>query len=143
MIIPRSRTPTDDYPFQVANMYAALYGGQPTVQGIQLLQDLKLGQYIKIPPQVNFVVQILGCIVGAILNYVMMYGCLLDLLLREVELPTDGVVLFGFAFVGCPSSTHSVQLSSPLLGLVCGQVRTHRATTQMYVDETSHTMPVT
>lgn len=75
-------------------MYAALYGGQPTVQGIQLLQDLKLGQYIKIPPQVNFVVQILGCIVGAILNYVMMYGWLLDLLLREVELTTDGVVLF-------------------------------------------------
>ncbi|EIM86127.1 OPT oligopeptide transporter [Stereum hirsutum FP-91666 SS1] len=56
----------------VANMYAALYGGQPTVQGIRLLQDLKLGQYIKIPPRVNFVVQILGCIVGAILNYVMM-----------------------------------------------------------------------
>lgn len=54
-------------------MYAALYGGQPTVQGIQLLQDLKLGQYIKIPPRVNFIVQILGCIVGAILNYVMMY----------------------------------------------------------------------
>lgn len=53
-------------------MYAALYGGQPTVQGIKLLQDLKLGQYIKIPPRVNFVVQILGCIVGAILNYVMM-----------------------------------------------------------------------
>ena len=56
----------------VANMYAALYGGQPTVQGIKLLGDLKLGQYIKIPPRVNFLVQILGCIVGALLNYVMM-----------------------------------------------------------------------
>ncbi|KAJ6517714.1 OPT oligopeptide transporter [Mycena vulgaris] len=56
----------------VANMYGALYGGQPTVQGIKLLGDLKLGQYLKIPPKVNFVVQILGCIVGALLNYVMM-----------------------------------------------------------------------
>ncbi|KIY66394.1 OPT superfamily oligopeptide transporter [Cylindrobasidium torrendii FP15055 ss-10] len=55
----------------VANMYGALYGSQPTVQGIKLLADLKLGQYCKIPPRVNFLVQILGCIVGAILNYVM------------------------------------------------------------------------
>ncbi|KAJ7231380.1 OPT oligopeptide transporter [Mycena rebaudengoi] len=43
----------------VANMYGALYGGQPT-----------LGQYLKIPPKVNFLVQIMGCIVGALLNYI-------------------------------------------------------------------------
>ncbi|KAF5391029.1 hypothetical protein D9757_003990 [Collybiopsis confluens] len=55
----------------IANMYAALYGSQPTVQGIKLLGDLKLGQYLKIPPKVNFLVQIMGCIVGALLNYVM------------------------------------------------------------------------
>ncbi|KAF9074600.1 OPT oligopeptide transporter protein-domain-containing protein [Rhodocollybia butyracea] len=55
----------------IANMYAALYGSQPTVQGILLLGDLKLGQYIKIPPKINFLVQILGCVVGALLNYVM------------------------------------------------------------------------
>lgn len=42
------------------------------MQGIKLLGDLKLGQYLKIPPKVNFLVQILGCIVGALLNYVMM-----------------------------------------------------------------------
>lgn len=29
----------------------------------------------------------------------------------------------------------NVRLSSPLPGLVCGQARTHRATTQMYVDD--------
>ncbi|KAF5386288.1 hypothetical protein D9757_008621 [Collybiopsis confluens] len=52
----------------IANMYSALYGSQPTVQGIMLLGDLKLGQYLK----VNFLVQVLGCIVGALLNYVMM-----------------------------------------------------------------------
>ncbi|KAJ7890764.1 OPT oligopeptide transporter [Mycena leptocephala] len=56
----------------VANMYGALYGGQPTVQGINLLSDLKLGQYLKIPPKVNFLVQIMGCIVGALLNYIIM-----------------------------------------------------------------------
>ncbi|KAJ6474554.1 OPT oligopeptide transporter [Mycena vulgaris] len=56
----------------VASMYGALYGGQPTVQGINLLSDLKLGQYLKIPPKVNFLVQIMGCIVGALLNYIIM-----------------------------------------------------------------------
>jgi len=56
----------------VANMYGALYGGQPTVQGINLLSDLKLGQYLKIPPKINFLVQIMGCIVGALLNYIIM-----------------------------------------------------------------------
>ncbi|KAJ3760526.1 OPT oligopeptide transporter [Lentinula raphanica] len=55
----------------IANMYAALYGSQPTVQGIMLLGDLKLGQYLKIPPKINFLVQVLGCVVGALLNYVM------------------------------------------------------------------------
>ncbi|KAE9384031.1 OPT superfamily oligopeptide transporter, partial [Gymnopus androsaceus JB14] len=55
----------------VSNMYAALYGSQPTVQGIALLGDLKLRQYLKIPPKVNFLVHLLGCIVGALLNYVM------------------------------------------------------------------------
>ncbi|KAJ3983558.1 OPT oligopeptide transporter protein-domain-containing protein [Lentinula detonsa] len=55
----------------IANMYAALYGSQPTVQGIMLLGDLKLGQYLKIPPKINFLVQVLGCVIGALLNYVM------------------------------------------------------------------------
>lgn len=50
----------------IANMYAALYGSQPTVQGINLLSDLKLGQYTKVPPRINFLVQILGCVVGAL-----------------------------------------------------------------------------
>ncbi|KAI0345292.1 OPT oligopeptide transporter [Trametopsis cervina] len=56
----------------VANMYGALYGQHPMIQGIALLQDLKLGQYVKLAPRVTFLMQILGTIVGAILNYIMM-----------------------------------------------------------------------
>jgi len=56
----------------VANMYGAVYGQTPMIQGIALLQDLKLGQYCKLPPRDTFVMQILGTVVGAILNYVMM-----------------------------------------------------------------------
>ncbi|KAI0811002.1 OPT oligopeptide transporter [Irpex lacteus] len=56
----------------VANMYGALYGQHPMIQGIALLQDLKLGQYVKLAPRVTFLMQIMGTVVGAILNYVMM-----------------------------------------------------------------------
>jgi len=56
----------------VANMYGALYGQHPMQQAIALLQDLKLGQYVKLAPRVTFFAQVLGTVVGAILNYVMM-----------------------------------------------------------------------
>lgn len=52
----------------VANMYGALYGQHPMIQGIALLQDLKLGQYVKLAPRVTFLMQMLGTVVGAILN---------------------------------------------------------------------------
>ncbi|EMD32181.1 hypothetical protein CERSUDRAFT_126869 [Gelatoporia subvermispora B] len=56
----------------VANMYGALYGQHPMIQGIAFLQDLKLGQYVKLAPRVTFCMQMAGTIVGAILNYIMM-----------------------------------------------------------------------
>lgn len=49
-------------------MYGALYGQHPMIQGIALLQDLKLGQYIKLAPRVTFSMQLLGTVVGAVLN---------------------------------------------------------------------------
>ncbi|KAI0351216.1 OPT oligopeptide transporter [Trametes cingulata] len=56
----------------VANMYGALYGQHPQGQCILMLSDLKLGHYVKLAPRVTFSMQILGTVVGAILNYVMM-----------------------------------------------------------------------
>lgn len=44
----------------VANMYGALYGQHPMIQGIALLQDLKLGQYVKLAPRVTFFMQVTG-----------------------------------------------------------------------------------
>ncbi|OBZ65661.1 Oligopeptide transporter 3 [Grifola frondosa] len=52
----------------VANMYGALYGQHPMSQAIAMLGDLKLGQYVKLAPRVTFSMQILGTVVGAILN---------------------------------------------------------------------------
>lgn len=44
----------------VANMYGALYGQHPMIQGIALMQDLKLGQYTKLPPRITFMTQMVG-----------------------------------------------------------------------------------
>lgn len=56
----------------MANMYFTLYGFNSVGQAFQLMQDLKLAQYTKLPPRSTFVAQILGCTIGAVFNYIMM-----------------------------------------------------------------------
>ncbi|KAF8801508.1 oligopeptide transporter [Phlegmacium glaucopus] len=56
----------------VANMYFTMYGYNPVVQSLVLLRDLKLGQYTKLPPRVTFSVQIIGTVIGGLLNFVIM-----------------------------------------------------------------------
>ncbi|KZT33595.1 OPT superfamily oligopeptide transporter [Sistotremastrum suecicum HHB10207 ss-3] len=53
-------------------MYANLFGNSTSFQTLYMLQDLKLGQYNKIPPRLTFASQMLGSIIGSIFNYTMM-----------------------------------------------------------------------
>jgi len=76
----------------VANMYGALYGQHPMIQGIALLQDLKLGQYVKLAPRVTFLMQMAGTVVGAILNYIMMLSIINNN--REALLSISGTRLW-------------------------------------------------
>ncbi|KAJ3488990.1 hypothetical protein NLI96_g2467 [Meripilus lineatus] len=76
----------------VANMYGALYGQHPMIQGIALLQDLKLGQYVKLAPRVTFSMQMIGTVVGAILNYVMMLSIITNN--RDALLSVSGTRLW-------------------------------------------------
>lgn len=55
-----------------ANMYFELYSSQALTQASSMLSDLKLGQYMKLPPRTTFSVQIAGTVIGALLNYVIM-----------------------------------------------------------------------
>ncbi|KZT55680.1 OPT superfamily oligopeptide transporter [Calocera cornea HHB12733] len=55
----------------IQNMYAKLYGYNTGYQTLSLLQDLKLGQYAKVPPRATFVAQCCGTVLGAVLNYVL------------------------------------------------------------------------
>jgi uncharacterized membrane protein YvlD (DUF360 family) len=53
-----------------------------------MLQDLKLSQYAKLPPRATFTAQMLGTIVGAILNWVMMNSIVDNQ--REILLSVEG-----------------------------------------------------
>ncbi|KAM5530628.1 hypothetical protein V8D89_015697 [Ganoderma adspersum] len=56
----------------VAVMYVNLYGNSTAYQCLYMLQDLKLGQYTKLPPRATFAAQMTGSIIGSIFNYTMM-----------------------------------------------------------------------
>ena len=45
-----------------------------------MLGDLKLGQYVKLAPRVTFAMQIIGTVVGAILNCTSLYGSISPIL---------------------------------------------------------------
>ncbi|VEU21697.1 DEKNAAC102745 [Brettanomyces naardenensis] len=63
---------TMSQPKPLANMYFTLYGYNSVGQAFLLLNDLKVGQYVKLPPRDTFFAQILGTLIGAIFNYIMM-----------------------------------------------------------------------
>ncbi|KAA1466657.1 OPT superfamily oligopeptide transporter [Dentipellis sp. KUC8613] len=56
----------------VANLYFSMWSHDVVSTSISLAGDLKIGQYLKIPPRVMFVVQLWGAIIGCIINYVVM-----------------------------------------------------------------------
>lgn len=53
-------------------MYFVIYTFNAVQQGQYLLRDLKLAQQVKLSPKATFTTQMLGCIFGAILNFIMM-----------------------------------------------------------------------
>ncbi|GAA5879973.1 hypothetical protein JCM16303_004422 [Sporobolomyces ruberrimus] len=55
-----------------ANMYFTLYGYNSCAQALGLARDLKLGQYTKLPPRATFGAQVIGTVVGAILQLIIM-----------------------------------------------------------------------
>jgi hypothetical protein len=63
-------------------------GYNSVTQALTLLRDLKLGQYSKIPPRITFTVQIIGSIVGSLLNYIIMKSVLSSQ--RDILLEVQG-----------------------------------------------------
>ena len=64
---------------------------------INLAGDLKLGQYLKIPPRAMFITQVWGTILGAIVNYVVMVS-VVDAQ-REILLDPMGTNIWRYALL--------------------------------------------
>ncbi|KAI4371618.1 hypothetical protein MLD38_009946 [Melastoma candidum] len=52
----------------IANLLFKMYGRISTVHALSFLSDLKLGQYMKIPPRCMYVAQLVGTVVAATVN---------------------------------------------------------------------------
>ncbi|KAJ3391554.1 hypothetical protein HDU80_011014, partial [Chytriomyces hyalinus] len=55
----------------IANMYFTMFGANTVTQSLALLYDLRIGQYLKVPPKAVFIGQCVGCVIGAIVHYAM------------------------------------------------------------------------
>jgi OPT family oligopeptide transporter len=72
----------------VANMYFTLFGNNSVKQATAMLLDLKVGQYMKIPPKAVFFCQLYGAVIGSICNYFMTTSIIANN--REVLLDPHG-----------------------------------------------------
>lgn len=72
----------------LANMYFTTFGFNAVQQGQYLLKDLKLAQYVHLSPKCAFTVQVLGCVVGALFNYIMMLDIVENQ--RDILLSVEG-----------------------------------------------------
>ncbi|CAI7618076.1 unnamed protein product [Penicillium crustosum] len=70
----------------VGNMYFAAWSHNVISNAVNLSSDLKMGEYLKIPPRVMFITQIYGTILGGFINYAIM----ISIVSSNRELLTDG-----------------------------------------------------
>ncbi|PSS03204.1 OPT oligopeptide transporter [Coniella lustricola] len=56
----------------VGNMYFAAWSHNVIANAVNLANDLKMGEYLKIPPRVMFLTQIYGTVLGGFINYAVM-----------------------------------------------------------------------
>ncbi|KAF9492268.1 oligopeptide transporter [Pleurotus eryngii] len=69
----------------VANLYFSMWSHEVIMTSLHLSSDLKMGQYLKIPPRVMFAAQLWGTCLGAAINYIVMVSVVdsqRDVLLR-------------------------------------------------------------
>lgn len=56
--------------YPIANMYFKTLGYNTMAQAGVMANDLKIGHYLKVPPRMTFLHQMLGTIIGCIFNYI-------------------------------------------------------------------------
>jgi hypothetical protein len=69
----------------VGNMYFAAWSHNVISNTVNLSNDLKMGEYLKIPPRVMFLTQCWGTIFGGFISYVVM----VSIVTRNADVLTD------------------------------------------------------
>lgn len=69
-------------------MYFAAWSHEVIGNAVNLSQDLKMGEYLKIPPRVMFLTQIYGTILGGFVNYAVMISIVTSQ--RELLVDSNG-----------------------------------------------------
>ncbi|KAK3387737.1 OPT oligopeptide transporter [Podospora didyma] len=72
----------------VGNMYFAAWSHNVISNAVNLSQDLKMGEYLKIPPRIMFLTQIYGTVLGGFINYAVMISIVNSN--RELLVDSDG-----------------------------------------------------
>ncbi|KZV65129.1 oligopeptide transporter [Peniophora sp. CONT] len=72
----------------VANLYFSMWSHDVISTAIGMAEDLKIAQYLKIPPRSMFFIQMWGTIIGVVINYVVMVSVVTSQ--REVLLSSSG-----------------------------------------------------
>jgi len=99
----------------VANLYFSMWSHDVVSTSINLAGDLKIGQYLKIPPRVMFLTQVWGTILGAFVNYIVMIS-IVDAQ-REILLDPSGTnVWSGQVPQGLNSAAVTWSLAKELYG---------------------------
>ncbi|KAJ5882245.1 Oligopeptide transporter OPT superfamily [Penicillium soppii] len=62
----------------IGNMYFAAWSHSVANNAVLLSGDLKMGEYLKIPPRIIFLTQVYGTMLGAFINYVIMISIVTD-----------------------------------------------------------------
>ncbi|KAH9825132.1 putative oligopeptide transporter [Melampsora americana] len=84
------------------NMYFTTYGASTVAQSMNMIRDLKLGQYMHISQSMVVISQMIGTFVGAIVNYAMM-KVLIGSQREVLLLPNGNGVFSGFAIAAFES----------------------------------------
>ncbi|KAG8688199.1 hypothetical protein FRC09_013053, partial [Ceratobasidium sp. 395] len=99
----------------VANLYFSMWSHDVISTSIGLAGDLKMGQYLKIPPRIMFATQMWGTLLGAFINYAVMASITSSR--REVLLDPIGTNVWSGATV---QSLNSAAVTWSLAGQLYG-----------------------
>ena len=71
----------------MTDLYFTCYTWNAVQMGQILARDLKMAQYVHLSPRCTYTIQVMGCVVGALFNYIMMLTYALSFTTTPIPIP--------------------------------------------------------